>query len=507
MRILFLDPPHAPWDFFPGRMPSPGLMAIVPFAVGAGCDVAVLDLSLEIDPAAALEKKAASFAPDVVAISGSKSAFAFETANAAMLARKFLPAAVITGGGNFASSYAGDLVSRGLFDIIIKGEGELPFSAILKALKKNKPEDIKDIAGLIYSKEMMASPKSYRKRLSGIFSKFEISRAEGFRSCANVFDREKIFEFEDTGSAEFIADMDTLPLPAFEYFDMDSYTLPPLGGKTGFVQSFSRGCGKRCSFCADSLFWGHTWRGFSAERCVEILKTLSSAYGRRIIYFGDADFFWNRNRNLKFLELLEKEREAGGLKINFWLQSSVDNILANRDLLKRYRKAGLYQIMCGFESVSGAAQSAFKKVHSIDKMTEAARAVKNAGIIIMGMMMWGDYGDDEITLGENLDFLVKNCDVIGPNTVTPHYGTPYFEECEKRGLVTKYSTLGSDQCYVIMPTYSLDISGAEKVYKDMVLKTLISKKKFIGNYLSAPGLRIKKILSDLIENGYEGKAS
>ena len=506
MKILFVDPPHAPWDFFPGRMPSPGLMAIVPFAVRSGCDAAVLDLSLEADPAAALEKKAASFAPDVVAISGSKSAFAFETANAAMLTRKFLPGAVLIGGGNFASSYAGELVSRGIFDIIIKGEGELPFSGVLKALKENKPLNIKNIPGLIYSKKMMNSVRDYRKSLSGIFSGFEISRAEGFRSRANVFDREKLFEYDDTGPAGLISDMDSLPLPAFEYFDMDSYTLPPLGGKTGFVQSFSRGCGKRCSFCADSLFWGHTWRGFSAGRCVEILKILSSAYGRRIIYFGDDDFFWDRGRNLRFLELLEKERETGGLKINFWIQTSVDNILNNRDILKRYRKAGLYQIMCGFESVSGAAQASFKKVHSMDKMTAAAGAVKNAGIIIMGMMMWGDYGDDERTLRENLDFLVKNCDVIGPNTVTPHYGTPYYEECEKRGLVTKYSVLGSDQCYVIMPTYALDISEAERIYKDLVLKTLISKKKFIGNYLSDRKLRIKAVVSDLVETGYKGNA-
>ncbi len=504
MKILFLDPPHAPWDFFPGKMPSPGLMAIVPFAVRAGCDISVLDMSLETDPAAALKKKAADFTPAVVAISGSKSAFAFETANAAMLARKLLPEAVLIGGGNFVSSYADELISRGIFDIIIKGEGEIPFSAILNALKKNRPEDIKDIAGLVYSKKMINSARVYRKLLSENFSGFEISASGGFRSRANIFDREKIFEFEDTGSAGLISDMDSLPLPAFEYFDMDSYTLPPLGGKTGFVQSFSRGCGKRCSFCADSLFWGHKWRGFSAGRCVEILKILSNAYGRRIIYFGDDDFFWDRGRNLKFLNLLEKERETGGLKINFWIQTSVDNILNNRDILKRYRKAGLYQIMCGFESVSGAAQNSFEKVHSIDKMTAAARAVKNAGIIIMGMMMWGDHGDDERTLGANLDFLVKNCDVIGPNTVTPHYGTRYFEECEKRGAVNKFSVLGSDQCYVIMPTDSLGIAEAERIYKDKVLKTLISKKKFIGNYLSDPKIRIRKVFSDLVENGYGG---
>ena len=298
-----------------------------------------------------------------------------------------------------------------------------------------------------------------------------------------------------------IENLDELQIPAFEYFDMDLYTLPPLGGSVGFVVSFSRGCVKKCSFCADSAFWGHKWRGFSAKRCLEILKILYNAYGRRVFYFGDSDFWQDRSRNIEFLELLEFEKKRG-FEINFWIQSSAANILSNADLLKRYRACGLYQIMCGFESVSGRVQKSFKKIISTDTMRSVSALMKKNGVLLMGMMMWGDRSDTEETLRENLDFMVKHCDVIGPNTMLAHYGTRYFEERSGAHGVDKFKVLQNDQCEIIFPTETLDVRQAASIYRDLVLKTLISRKKFIGNYLSAKNARTKAVMAELTSRGF-----
>jgi radical SAM superfamily enzyme YgiQ (UPF0313 family) len=503
MKILFIDPPHRPWTFFPGIMPSPGLLAVIPAAHDIeGAGICVLDLSLELDPAAALIAACGNFAPDVIAISGSKSAFAYETLNAAALARRYAPRAVMIGGGNFLASYAPEVISRGYFDIIAAGEGESVFAQLLAAINEERIPDIARISGIVYLKEFVSGCCAYLKTRRAVFSKFDISELNGgFYSCDFAFNFDEIFSAVYSGPAPQIKDLDSLPIPAFEYFNMDLYTLPPLGGAVGFVTSFSRGCVKKCSFCADSAFWNHKWRGFSAKRCLDIIKILYTAYGRRVFYFGDSDFWQDKNRNLEFLELLEYEKKRG-FEINFWLQSSVDNILANADLIKRYRACGLYQIMCGFESVSGAVQRSFKKTISIDKMKAVSALLRKNGVLLMGMMMWGDYNDSAATLRENLDFMVRHCDVIGPNTMLAHYKTKYFDKCRERYNITKFDVLENDQCKIIFPTASLGVEEAESVYRDMVLKTLISKKKFIGNYLKANNARTRAIMSELTNKGF-----
>ncbi|HOD40169.1 MAG: Radical SAM superfamily protein [bacterium ADurb.Bin243] len=501
MKILFVDPPHKPWEFFPGIMPSPGLLAIIPSAreFAAPDGISVLDLSLEIDPVKSLAAACKNFAPDVIAISGAKSAFAYETLNTAALCRKYSPRSIIAGGGNFLSSYAAEVIGRGYFDVIAAGEGEKVFAGLLSAVKENRISALADLRGIAYCKEFAARGRGFYKTLKEIFA--GSGKFSGFNCGEGLFDRAEIFKTIFTPPMPQIENLDELQIPAFEYFDMDLYTLPPLGGSVGFVVSFSRGCVKKCSFCADSAFWGHKWRGFSAKRCLEILKILYNAYGRRVFYFGDSDFWQDRSRNIEFLELLEFEKKRG-FEINFWIQSSAANILSNADLLKRYRACGLYQIMCGFESVSGRVQKSFKKIISTDTMRSVSALMKKNGVLLMGMMMWGDRSDTEETLRENLDFMVKHCDVIGPNTMLAHYGTRYFEERSGAHGVDKFKVLQNDQCEIIFPTETLDVRQAASIYRDLVLKTLISRKKFIGNYLSAKNARTKAVMAELTSRGF-----
>ncbi len=498
MKILFIDPPHKPWTFFPGIMPSPGLLAVIPAAYKSKCSkIFVLDLSIEKDPRAALIKACLEISPDIAAISGAKSAFAYETLNAAAIVRRYAPRAALIGGGNFLSSYSDDVISRGFFDIIVSGEGEIVFENLLAAIENERFSDISLIKGTAYLKDIISNEPYVLKEKIKLFGDFDINAAaDGFNSGNCLFDIPEIFGVVHTPPERYIEDLDSLPLPAFEYFDMDRYTLPPLGGKVGFVISFSRGCFKKCSFCADSAFWNHRWRGFSARRCLEIIKILYYAYGRRVFYFGDSDFWQDGNRNVEFLELLEFEKKRG-FHINFWIQSSVDNILSNAPLISRYRACGLYQIMCGFESVSIEVQKSFDKRITIENMKSVSSLLRKNGVLLMGMMMWGDYNDSAETLRQNLDFMVKYCDVIGPNTMLAHYKTVYFSECVNRYNINKFDVLENDQCKIIFPTSSLSAEEASIIYRDMVLKTLISKKKFIGNYLKARNARTRNVMTEL----------
>lgn len=504
MKILFVDPPHKPWPFFTGRVPSPGIASLVPFAVARGFEVSVVDLSLhEKEPVRALKEALIPSLPDVVAISGSKSAFAFETLNAAALVRRYSPVSLIVGGGNFLSAYSSEVIARGLFDVVVRGEGELTFDELLSVIEYSDIKKISHVKGIAYPEGLVEDTTTFHDLIEKRFMAIDDPDAFDIYSRDYALVLPPVFEVRNTAARPLIENLDSLPMPAYEYFSMDSYSSPPLGGKCGFVTSLSRGCGNACSFCADSKFWCNRWRGYSAGKCVEIIENLRDVYGRSIFYFGDADFFWDRKRNEELLALLEKKRKSDIFRISFWVQSSVEKIIKNRDLLKRYRDVGLFQIMCGFESVSPAVQGNLKKSKPVSKMREAAKAVRDAGILLMGMMMWGDYGDDEKTLEANLEFLVAETDVIGPNTVVPHYGTAYYEECERLGIVTRFSELGNDQCEIMLPTYSLTVEQAGAVYREKVLKAIVAEKRFIANYLTRDDERVKNVLSELISNGFK----
>lgn len=506
MKILFIDPPHKPWTFFPGIIPSPGLLAIIPmvFQTNTNHQIFILDLTLKENKILNLINICNDFNPDIIAISGAKSAFAYETLNTAALIRKFLPNKIIIGGGNFLSSYADEVISRGFFDIIATSEGEIVFKNLLNLISNNQFDEVIKLNGIAYI-ENLNNKYIINQQLQTIFNDYcndlEILKDDFFYK--NIPFRLDInFKCFFNKAVDLIKNLDELPLPAFEYFDMDKYTVPPLGGKIGFVISLSRGCFKKCSFCADSVFWNHIWRGFSAKRAIEILKILYYGYGRKIFYIGDDDFFQNKERNIEFLELLEFERK-NGFEINFWIQSSVENILKNKDLINRYRKIGLYQIMCGFETIASDTQKSFNKNISIEKMKEVSKILHKNNVLLMGMLMWGDYEDTYETLIKTLEFMTKYCDIIGPNTVLAHYNTKYFEKCSKLFNISKFDVLQNDQCQIIFPTKSLNVKEASSIYRDNVLKTLISKKKFIGNYFLAKNKRILNVISDLCSKGFD----
>ena len=123
--------------------------------------------------------------------------------------------------------------------------------------------------------------------------------------------------------AERIRDLDSLPMPAWEYFAPLPYddSVQWFRDRPVFTMNTSRGCPFNCAFCSVDSIWGKQYTYFSPERMVSDIEYLIKTYGARGIYFREDNFTLNRKRVINFCELLLRK----GIKIK-WVCETISSV-------------------------------------------------------------------------------------------------------------------------------------------------------------------------------------
>jgi len=170
-----------------------------------------------------------------------------------------------------------------------------------------------------------------------------------------------------TPERQFIQDLDALPM-AWDLVDWPLYTYKPMEKSVLAVVSSSRGCNQQCSFCSQQLFWKRNWRGRSPEHFVAELEHLKNTYGVNVVMIADETPTLSRPRWEKILDLLI-ERKLG---VKILMETRVDDILRDEDILWKYKEAEIDHIYVGVESTSQATLDAF---HKNIKVEESRRAL------------------------------------------------------------------------------------------------------------------------------------
>lgn len=223
----------------------------------------------------------------------------------------------------------------------------------------------------------------------------------------------------------FIDDLDCLPFPDREgLLGLDTYTSEDMGLLMG-----SRGCPYRCSYCATQI-WTRKVRYRSLANILEEIKYVHSRFGTRQFTFKDDSFTVNRKRVMEFCHTL---RDAD-LKINWDCNTRVD--LVDPELLKTMKKAGCNSIKVGIESGSERILALMDKGITLERIHEAARLFREAGIHWTAYFMMGIPTETREDVKKTLDLLYK----IRPSFASigvyePFPGTKLFEIGIERGLV------------------------------------------------------------------------
>ena len=415
MDIVLIDPPYKALKGVMAEFAYPmGLVELAASLRERGADVGVLsaDLLLDLPPTAVydfdltryaegqrayaeavddpahpawtrLEARLGELAPQLIGITTLTPAIdsALRTAS---VARAAAPDAVLVAGGHHASFCPDELLRTGLFDVVVRGEGELPLGrlassvldgqgipAVLPGASVNGP------AGLVHH----AAPPLMR-------------------------------------------DIDALPLPARDLvLDCD------FGRYTGHLAGSARGCPYDCSFCADRRLWGGRVRRRRVRSVIAELQGLSALGPVTSLDFVDGTFTYDRGWLLRFCRSFQE----AGLDLRWRCTARYDNL--DEELLDAMRAAGCAGLYFGLESGSQDVLDAAGKRTTVAGIVAAARLVRASGIPSITSVLIGLPEETAQDIERTLAFMGEvETDVFDINCYVPLPGTRYHDDRRHEGL-------------------------------------------------------------------------
>lgn len=370
-------------------MPPLGLLSLAAYLEQRGFSASVVDCDVWPDPDRLIRETLQRETPAWFGVSCTTASF-HDGVRLARLAQETLPGIrTIFGGSHVAALKERILREYPPVDLVIAGEGEQPLLAVLER------------------------------------------EGEGLGSVPGVVCRDAGGEPVFTGPAPVIADLDTLPFPAYDKLAgyPRRYQLPlfsyPRMPTTSCVTS--RGCPYRCTYCDRSVF-GPTFRYNSAEYLYEHVRLLHERYRIRHVAFYDDQFTLNRARIEEFTRRLA-DRPLG---VTFNCAVRAEHV--DEDLLVRLKAAGCWMISIGIETGDPDLLAQHRQSADLREVSEKIRLIKQAGIRAKGLVMIGLPGETETSIRRTRDYvLALPLDEMNLTKFTPFPGSPLYERIHEAG--------------------------------------------------------------------------
>ena len=250
-----------------------------------------------------------------------------------------------------------------------------------------------------------------------------------------------------------IHDLDSLPFPDLSLIrGREKVKLTPV--------ATSRGCPYNCNFCSVIKMFGRGCRHRSIENVIEELEYLKPS----TVFFYDDNFAGDKERAKRLLDRMLSK----GITPRWTAQVRAD-VAKDKELLALMKRSNCYIVYVGFESVNPATLKEFNKHQSVKEITEAVRVIREHGIMIHGMFVFGAENDDVASLRAATDFSLRTgIDTVQFMTLTPLPGTQYFDEMERDDrLLTRDWNLYDGQHVVYQPRKMSPYELQKETFKAM----------------------------------------
>ena len=222
------------------------------------------------------------------------------------------------------------------------------------------------------------------------------------------------------GPREFIQNLDELPFPRYEKFELNKY-IPEIE-----IYS-SRGCPFRCVFCPNRIL-SPKYRSRSPEHVVDEMQFWYEK-GYRQFNFDDDNFNFHNDRVYQICDEIDKRN----LK-NLFLRCS-NGIRADRvdrPLLSRMKEVGFNYIAFGADAGNNKMLRLIKKGEKIEDIEEAVKDACELGYNVKLLFVVGTPGETREDVEDDVRLALKYPlqDVHFYNII-PYPGTELFEWVEE----------------------------------------------------------------------------
>lgn len=397
LKLLFLHPKTLT-DSWPFTVDTLGEIIKAPSAVYPILASVVSDLPLNIEMFDGYVTRE-SFAnykrrlrqADVIAITMMSPLKALDTELTIRLAKALNPQVLIILGGNHASAFPERWIERGV-DFVVVGEGEVAFRELMQAIISRR-DDFDDLPNLVYRDH--GEPKA-------------------------------------TGVKAAKVDLNQMPLPRWDLFDLRPYDLGlHARGLTAAVE-VSRGCPHRCDFCNINTFWNYRQDYKSVERVCDELQRLHRV-GVREFIFTDDNFAQDHRHTRRLFE--EMVRRDLGMRFGCFMRG--DTVNRHPELIELAVRAGFSFCLMGIETLDPKWLKSHRKgVRADDAVSmykDVYSTLRRHGVFVIGLFITAPEADQ--ISGQGADGVV--CDAHYTADLVATKGSALFADLDKRGAVAK----------------------------------------------------------------------